>query len=140
MRGFSHRQCSWSSVPALLVAAANFSVCPSVGRARTRAHPDLGHTVHRSGRRGAIVTAVHRVAVLVFDGVKLLDVAGPSEVFAEANRGGANYELVICSVGGHDVDSSTGMRIPVDCDDADYGSFDPLLELGRASCREGVCQ
>ncbi|MDJ0107528.1 AraC family transcriptional regulator, partial [Rhodococcus erythropolis] len=52
-----------------------------------------------------MVTAVHRVAVLVFDGVKLLDVAGPSEVFAEANRGGANYELVICSVGGHDVDS-----------------------------------
>ena len=45
------------------------------------------------------MTAVHRVAVLVFDGVKLLDVAGPSEVFAEANRGGANYELVICSGG-----------------------------------------
>ena len=29
------------------------------------------------------MTAVHRVAVLVFDGVKLLDVAGPSEVVAE---------------------------------------------------------
>ena len=69
------------------------------------------------------MTAVHRVAVLVFDGVKLLDVAGPSEVFAEANRGGANYELVICSVGGHDVDSSTGMRIPVNCDVADSGSL-----------------
>ena len=76
------------------------------------------------------MTAVHRVAVLVFDGVKLLDVAGPSEVFAEANRGGANYELVICSVGGHDVDSSTGMRIPVDCDVADSGSFDTLLVMG----------
>lgn len=76
------------------------------------------------------MTAVHRVAVLVFDGVKLLDVAGPSEVFAEANRGGANYELVICSVGGHDVDSSTGMRIPVDCDVADSGSFDTVLVMG----------
>ncbi|MGF0255844.1 GlxA family transcriptional regulator [Rhodococcus erythropolis] len=76
------------------------------------------------------MTAVHRVAVLVFDGVKLLDVAGPSEVFAEANRGGANYELVICSVGGHDVDSSTGMRIPVDRDVVDSGSFDTLLVMG----------
>ena len=76
------------------------------------------------------MTAGHRVAVLVFDGVKLLDVAGPSEVFAEANRGGANYELVICSVGGHDVDSSTGMRIPVDCDVVDSGSFDTLLVMG----------
>ena len=33
------------------------------------------------------------VAVLVFDQVKLLDVAGPVEVFAKANRHGADYEV-----------------------------------------------
>jgi putative intracellular protease/amidase len=31
------------------------------------------------------------VAIVVFDGVKLLDAAGPAEVFAEANRFGAHY-------------------------------------------------
>jgi putative intracellular protease/amidase len=33
-------------------------------------------------------TAVHRIGIVVFDGVKLLDVAGPSEVFSEATRMG----------------------------------------------------
>ena len=57
-------------------------------------------------------TAVHRIGIVVFDGVKLLDVAGPSEVFSEANRMGAHYELTLCAVGGGLVSSSTGMTIP----------------------------
>jgi transcriptional regulator GlxA family with amidase domain len=57
----------------------------------------------------------HRVGVVVFDGVKLLDVAGPMEVFAEANRlGGTRYELL--AVGGGEVTSSTGLAINVDAD------------------------
>ncbi|GAB2985830.1 GlxA family transcriptional regulator [Amycolatopsis acidiphila] len=71
-----------------------------------------------------------RTAVLVFDGVKLLDVAGPSEVFAEANRFGADYRLVLCSVGGRDVSSSTGMRIHVDEDVAELGPLDTVLIVG----------
>jgi transcriptional regulator GlxA family with amidase domain len=55
----------------------------------------------------------HRVGVVVFDGVKLLDVAGPMEVFAEANRiGGTGYELM--AVGEGEVTSSTGLAINVD--------------------------
>ena len=55
----------------------------------------------------------HRVGVVVFDGVKLLDVAGPMEVFAEANRiGGTSYELM--AVGEGAVTSSTGLAITVD--------------------------
>jgi transcriptional regulator GlxA family with amidase domain len=55
----------------------------------------------------------HRVGVVVFDGVKLLDVAGPMEVFAEANRiGGTSYELM--AVGAGQVTSSTGLAITVD--------------------------
>jgi transcriptional regulator GlxA family with amidase domain len=55
-----------------------------------------------------------RVAVLVFEGVKLLDVAGPSEVFSEATRLGADYEVLLVSPDGRDVTSSTGMRMAVD--------------------------
>ncbi|GAA5115369.1 GlxA family transcriptional regulator [Pseudonocardia adelaidensis] len=69
----------------------------------------------------------HRVGVVVFDGVKLLDVAGPMEVFAEANRiGGTRYELV--AVGEGEVTSSTGLAINVD---ADFGvDLDTVLVAG----------
>src|SRR4051812_30342706 len=57
---------------------------------------------------------MHRVAILVYDGVKLLDVAGPAEVFGEANRLGAGYRIVLLSTTGADVASSIGIRITVD--------------------------
>jgi transcriptional regulator GlxA family with amidase domain len=58
---------------------------------------------------------MHRVGVVVFDGVKLLDVAGPMEVFAEANRiGGTSYELL--AIGTDEVSSSAGLAIKVDAD------------------------
>jgi transcriptional regulator GlxA family with amidase domain len=73
----------------------------------------------------------HRIGVVVFDGVKLLDVAGPSEVFSESNRMGAHYQLTLCAVGGHEVTSSTGLRIPVDADASSDGlGFDTLLVMG----------
>jgi transcriptional regulator GlxA family with amidase domain len=55
----------------------------------------------------------HTVVVVVFDGMKLLDVAGPAEVFAEANRFGASYRLVVASVDGADVATSIGTRFAV---------------------------
>ncbi len=74
---------------------------------------------------------MHRIGIVVFDGVKLLDVAGPSEVFSEANRMGARYALTLCAVGGGAVSSSTGMTIPVDVDAADPRlRFDTLLVMG----------
>ena len=73
----------------------------------------------------------HRVGVLVFEKVKMLDVAGPSEVFAEANRLGANYDLCVCSVGAAPVTSSTGMRLTPDLDAAKTDlAFDTLLVMG----------
>jgi transcriptional regulator GlxA family with amidase domain len=53
------------------------------------------------------------VVIVVFDGVKLLDAAGPAEVFTEANRFGANYSLHVASVDGCDVMTSIGIRLPV---------------------------
>ena len=51
---------------------------------------------------------------LVFDGVKMLDVAGPAEVFAQANALGADYALSYASPSGGPVLTSIGTRLPVD--------------------------
>jgi transcriptional regulator GlxA family with amidase domain len=56
----------------------------------------------------------HGVAIVVYDGVKLLDVAGPADVFAEANRLGARYRITLVSPDGHDVTTSVGIRLTVD--------------------------
>ncbi|WP_081665539.1 GlxA family transcriptional regulator [Mycobacterium sp. UM_CSW] len=53
------------------------------------------------------------VVIVVFDDVTMLDVAGAGEVFAEANRFGADYELKIASVDGRDVTTSIGTRLGV---------------------------
>ncbi|WNV88484.1 hypothetical protein [Umezawaea sp. Da 62-37] len=46
------------------------------------------------------------MSILVLDDVKLLDVAGPAEVFGEADR----YAVVLCSPDGRGVRTSTGVR------------------------------
>jgi transcriptional regulator GlxA family with amidase domain len=56
----------------------------------------------------------HRVGVLLFPGVTMLDVAGPAEVFSEANRYGAHYEVVTYSRDGRPVRSSTGIQLAVE--------------------------
>ncbi len=55
-----------------------------------------------------------RVAFLVFGGVTLLDVAGPAEVFTEANRFGADYRIVLLSPTGEDVATNLGFTVAVD--------------------------
>jgi transcriptional regulator GlxA family with amidase domain len=70
------------------------------------------------------------VAILVYDGVKLLDVAGPAEVFGEANLFGAAYRIVLLSTTGADVTSSIGMRIAVDASAATQPDSDTLLVPG----------
>ncbi|MGW0424567.1 GlxA family transcriptional regulator [Streptomyces sp. NPDC003015] len=72
----------------------------------------------------------HRVAILVYDGVKLLDVAGPAEVFGEANLLGADYRIALLSATGADVTSSIGMRIAVDGSAATQTDPDTLLVPG----------
>jgi transcriptional regulator GlxA family with amidase domain len=57
--------------------------------------------------------AARDVVFVVFDGMTLLDVAGPAEVFAEANRFGASYRIAMASVDGQDVVTSVGARIAV---------------------------
>ncbi|MGW3667033.1 GlxA family transcriptional regulator [Streptomyces sp. NPDC005141] len=72
----------------------------------------------------------HRVAILVYDGVKLLDVVGPAEVFGEANLLGADYRIALVSTTGADVASSIGMRIAVDGSAATQPDPDTFLMPG----------
>lgn len=77
-----------------------------------------------------MTSRTHSVGVLVFDGMKMLDLSGPAEVFTEANRYGARYRLSIVSVGGAPVRSSIGMSVPVDGEASAAEPFDTLLVVG----------
>jgi transcriptional regulator GlxA family with amidase domain len=70
------------------------------------------------------------VVIVVFDGVKLLDAAGPAEVFAEANRFGAEYRLTVASVDGEDVTTSIGTRFAVTERISSIDSADTVLVAG----------
>lgn len=83
----------------------------------------------RSGRQ---------IVLVVFDGVQLLDVAGPADVFDAATRvagggdGAPGYGLTIASAGGTLVRASSGMRIEPDADlaELDPNDIDTLLVPG----------
>ena len=57
-----------------------------------------------------------RVGILVMDGVQLLDVSGPADVFAEANvqAGVEEYEVRILGASPGWVRTSSGIRLEVD--------------------------
>ncbi len=56
----------------------------------------------------------YRIAILVFDGVQLLDAAGPAAVFAAANDASAQqfYRVDLMSLAGKPVLSSAGIALP----------------------------
>jgi transcriptional regulator GlxA family with amidase domain len=70
------------------------------------------------------------MVIVAFDGMKLLDAAGPAEVFAEANRFGANYSLKVASVNGCDVTTSIGTRFAVTCRISSIDSADTVVVAG----------
>lgn len=70
------------------------------------------------------------VVFVVFDGMKLLDAAGPAEVFAEANRFGASYRVVMASVDGRDVVTSVGTRLAVSTSIGSVKKADTVVVVG----------
>ncbi|MBM0231918.1 GlxA family transcriptional regulator [Micromonospora sp. STR1_7] len=72
----------------------------------------------------------HSVAILVYDGVTLLDVAGPAEVFKEANRFGADYRIMLLSPNGADVTSNLGVRLSIDGAASSGPAVDTFLVAG----------
>lgn len=72
----------------------------------------------------------HQVGIFVFDAVTLLDVAGPAEVWVEANRYGADYQVRLYSADGESVRSSTGVVLGVDGAVAAAPRLDTLIVPG----------
>jgi transcriptional regulator GlxA family with amidase domain len=52
-----------------------------------------------------------RIVVVAYDGVGLLDVTGPLEVFTQANVVGASYDLIVAGLDGGHVVTRTGTKI-----------------------------
>ena len=71
------------------------------------------------------------IVFLVFDGMKMLDVTGPAEVFAEANRFGADYRHRYASPSGQAVTTSIGTTFAVDLAASDVGIDDGNGTSGR---------
>ncbi|MBW9401292.1 helix-turn-helix domain-containing protein [Leclercia sp. EC_58] len=69
----------------------------------------------------------HTIAILAVPGVQLLDVGGPIDVFAEANRilGRQFYRLYVVCVSGSAVQASSGVRLAADFSLADISELVP---------------
>ena len=74
----------------------------------------------------------HHVIVFAFDGVRLMDVAAPLEVFSAAAGPTGAYSVQVCSPDGEDVTTSTGLRIAAGLAVADVDRADTLIVPGPA--------
>ncbi len=72
----------------------------------------------------------HRIGLVVFEGMTLLDASGPAEVFHLADPAGERYELVFVSAAGGTVRSSSGITMADTIAVADAGAFDTMLVAG----------
>jgi transcriptional regulator GlxA family with amidase domain len=83
-----------------------------------------------------------QIVIVLFDGVQSLDVTGPLEVFAGANRlpeagVGGRYEICTLSAGGAPVRTSSGLRITPDGSLAQAPeAIDTLIVPGGRGARE----
>jgi transcriptional regulator GlxA family with amidase domain len=83
--------------------------------------------------------ARRRIGFLVFDGIKMLDLAGPAEVFVEANQSLSAYDVVLVSPDGRDVTTSIGARVGVRCAAGDAGRFDTVIIPGSELPADAFC-
>jgi transcriptional regulator GlxA family with amidase domain len=83
---------------------------------------------------------VRKVAIVIHEGVQALDVAGPVDVFAEANgyvAGGRGYETVLVAAHREPLRASNGMKISADLGfDEGVGPFDIVLVAGGPALPE----
>jgi transcriptional regulator GlxA family with amidase domain len=82
-----------------------------------------------------------RIGFIGFDGVTLLDLAGPHEVFATANaldrsRGVPPYETILLAAGGQPFVSDSGLALTPQKDFTSAGRFDTLITPGGPGLRE----
>ncbi|UWE10288.1 GlxA family transcriptional regulator [Actinacidiphila bryophytorum] len=72
----------------------------------------------------------HRVGFVVFDGVTMLDVSGPSEVLHQARRVAPAYELVLVSPRGGPVTTAAGLVLGGTSAAAHAGPLDTVVVAG----------
>ncbi|MEJ3653015.1 DJ-1/PfpI family protein [Actinomycetes bacterium KLBMP 9759] len=73
------------------------------------------------------------IVFVTFDGMTMLDVTGPAEVFAEANRFGGRYALSYVSGSARPVTTSVGLRLPVDGPPGSCPAPDTVIVAGGES-------
>ncbi|KOV72852.1 AraC family transcriptional regulator [Streptomyces sp. AS58] len=74
----------------------------------------------------------HQVLMVLFDGVQILDVTGPLEVYAAANEFGGNYRITTASVDGKPVTATAGVCVVPDLTLADVDfPVDTLMIPGK---------
>lgn len=77
---------------------------------------------------------IKRIGIVAVEGVQLLDVSGPADVFAEANAQAAArmYDVEVVGTAPGTIRSSSGMRLAVDAvlGQQDMAAFDTLLVAG----------
>ncbi|MFC9994950.1 GlxA family transcriptional regulator [Nocardia sp. NPDC127526] len=71
-----------------------------------------------------------RIAVLAYDGVRLLDVAAPLEVLSTAIALGADYELTVCSPTGRAVNTSAGATLGASASFAELSEVHTVIVPG----------
>ncbi len=82
---------------------------------------------------------VRRIAILVYDAVETLDVAGPADVFSSANqllaREPAAYDVVVVGLRRGRITSESGVCFYADTALADGGLFDTIIVPGGKGVR-----
>jgi transcriptional regulator GlxA family with amidase domain len=84
----------------------------------------------RAGGDGVSGRSRHRIGILLFDDVKMLDFAGPAEVFTEANQSVGGYDLTFVSPDGKPVHTSIGVTVSVSGTPEENGGFDTVIVPG----------
>ncbi|MGW3464315.1 GlxA family transcriptional regulator [Streptomyces olivaceoviridis] len=84
-------------------------------------------------RSSLVADELPRIALLVVDGVSLLDIASATEPLAE--RG--SYDVVVCSPDGEDVTTRSGLPFHVSSSVHDAGFVDTAVVLGGGPALDG---
>lgn len=74
----------------------------------------------------------HRIGLVVFDQMTMLDASGPAEVFHQADPAREHYEVVFVSTDGGLVTSSSAMELSRTVAAADAGPVDTVMVAGGA--------
>jgi transcriptional regulator GlxA family with amidase domain len=103
-------------------------------------HVSIGRMMVLWDRRGPRYRPAmgKRIGIIGFDGVTLLDLTGPLEVFATANaqaNAAKPYDIAVLAVGGQRIRSESGVELRP-TEKASAHSFDTIVVPGGAGLRE----